>query len=53
MTPVASGSPVMFVATPLAGVPRAGVIRVGEVRVTEVPLEIAPVIPANDPMLLY
>ena len=44
VTPVVSGKPVRFVATPLAGVPNAGVTKVGDVPKTSAPLPVSSVI---------
>ena len=41
VTPVVSGSPVRFVATPLVGVPSSGVTNVGEVARTGAPVPVA------------
>ena len=41
VTPVVSGSPVRFVATPDDGVPRAGVTKTGEVAKTSDPLPVS------------
>lgn len=43
VTPVVSGKPVKFVATPLAGVPRFGVINVGDVAKTRLPVPVSSV----------
>ena len=43
VTPVVSGNPVRFVATPLVGVPSAGVTSVGEVAKTTAPVPVSPV----------
>ena len=43
VTPVVSGNPVRFVATPLVGVPSAGVTNVGDVAKTTAPVPVSPV----------
>jgi hypothetical protein len=48
VTPVVKGNPVAFVKVALAGVPRTGATRVNAV-----PLVVAPVMPPNEPALLY
>ena len=42
VTPVVNGNPVMFVATPEAGVPKFGVINVGELAKTTAPVPVDP-----------